>query len=106
MELTRFPKANVEHDLLAEVLRVDVEATTSETRNPRQQALAKVLRKALDLDPGQAELMIKTLKNYLKTFDNRDDDFVRMAEYMPYRIANCGYWYACHFFFLVSTHHS
>ena len=51
-----------------------------------------MLRKAVDIDPGKAPAMIEMLKTYLKTFDNRDDDFSNMNEYMPYRIANCGYW--------------
>ena len=58
----------------------------------RQGVLAVALRKAIDMDPVQAPLMIETLKKYLETFDNRDDDFEKMEEYMPYRIPNCGYW--------------
>jgi hypothetical protein len=58
----------------------------------RQKALAVVLRKAIDIDPEQAPAMIEMLKNYLATFDNIGGDFTRMEEYMPYRIANCGYW--------------
>lgn len=81
-----------EHDVLAEVLRLDIEPSTFESRNVRQKTLAVALRKAIDMDPVQAPTVIETLKRYLETFDDRDDDFTRMEEYMPYRIANCGYW--------------
>ena len=81
-----------EHEVLAEVLRLDIEPSTLEPRNVRQKNLAQQLRKAIDTDPAQAPAMIEMLKTYLSTFDNLDDDFARMEEYMPYRIANCGYW--------------
>jgi hypothetical protein len=58
----------------------------------RHKNLAQELRKAIDMDPVQAPAMVEMLKTYLSTFDNLDDDFTRMEEYMPYRIANCGYW--------------
>lgn len=63
-----------------------------ESGNVRQKSLAVVLRKAIDIDPEQAPAMIEMLRNYLATFDNISGDFTRMEEYMPYRIANCGYW--------------
>ncbi|TGO51061.1 hypothetical protein BCON_0170g00300 [Botryotinia convoluta] len=81
-----------EHSALAEVLKIDVQPSDFTSKNVRQSALATVLRKAIDLDPEKAPRMIETLQDYLANFDIRDDDFDRMEEYMPYRVANCGYW--------------
>ncbi|TGO39560.1 hypothetical protein BHYA_0051g00010 [Botrytis hyacinthi] len=81
-----------EHSALTEVLEIDVQPSDFISKNARQSALAAVLRKAIDLDPEKAPKMIETLRDYLATFDSRDDDFDRMEEYMPYRVANCGYW--------------
>ncbi|TGO14839.1 hypothetical protein BTUL_0047g00010 [Botrytis tulipae] len=81
-----------EHSALAEVLKIDVQPSDFTSKNARQSTLATVLRKAIDLDPEKAPRMIETLQDYLATFDSRDDDFDRMEEYMPYRVANCGYW--------------
>ncbi|KAF7868765.1 uncharacterized protein EAF02_009501 [Botrytis sinoallii] len=86
-----------EHSALAEVLRIDVQPSDFTSKNVRQSALATVLRKAIDLDPEKAPRMIETLQDYLATFDSRDDDFDRMEEYMPYRVANCGYWISSYF---------
>ncbi|KAF3480687.1 uncharacterized protein GIQ15_06034 [Arthroderma uncinatum] len=86
-----------EHDSLARVLRLDIDPSTFKPDNVRQAALAPLIRKAIDMDPAQAPLMIKTLKNYLKTFDNCGDDFEKMDKYMPYRIPNCGYWISSFF---------
>lgn len=86
-----------EHDVLADVLRLDFELSTFEPRNVRQKTLAQELRKAIDMDPVQAPAMLEMLKTYLATFDNLDDDFARMEDYMPYRIGNCGYWMSSYF---------
>ncbi|KAJ5631944.1 hypothetical protein N7490_008283 [Penicillium lividum] len=86
-----------EHDKLAKVLRIDIDPSTLMWENPRQRALSKILRKAIDIDEKQAFSMIKMLKTYLATFDNIDGDFIRMESYMPYRIANCGYWMSSYF---------
>ncbi|OQD62687.1 hypothetical protein PENPOL_c011G03526 [Penicillium polonicum] len=86
-----------EHDELAKVLQLDIDPSMFESGNVRQRSLAVVLRKAIDIDPEQAPAMIEMLKNYLATFDNIGGDFTRMEEYMPYRIANCGYWMSSYF---------
>lgn len=68
------------------------------TRQPSSQemcakkTLAVVLRNAIDIEPEQAPVMIEMLKTYLATFDNIGGEFTRMEDYMPFRIANCGYW--------------
>ncbi|PWY80449.1 terpenoid synthase [Aspergillus sclerotioniger CBS 115572] len=49
------------------------------------------------MDPEKAPAMIEMLKTYLATFDNIGGDFTRMEEYMPHRIANCGYWMSSYF---------
>ncbi|CCD51765.1 BcSTC6, similar to sesquiterpene cyclase [Botrytis cinerea T4] len=81
-----------EHIALAEVLKIDVQPSDFTSKNLRQRELATSLRKAIDLDLEKAPKMIENLQHYLATFDNRDDDFDRMEEYMRYRVANCGYW--------------
>ncbi|KAK2872114.1 hypothetical protein FQN49_002557 [Arthroderma sp. PD_2] len=80
-----------EHDNLAKAICLDIDPSTFKPDNVRQGVLAGLLRRAIDMDPVQAPLMIEMLKNYLKTFDNCNDDFETMEEYMPYRIPNCGY---------------
>ncbi|KAI1261184.1 isoprenoid synthase domain-containing protein, partial [Xylariaceae sp. FL1019] len=90
-------QANKCHEALSECLRLDVNPEDHETADVRQKTLAVVLRKAIDIDPGQGDLLVKTLREYLATFDCRDDDFETMAQYMPYRIANCGYWMSSFF---------
>lgn len=81
-----------QHELLKKVLTTDIDSKTFEFQNDRQVLLANILQKAIQMDPEAAPTMIQNLRNYLDTFDNRDDDFDTMSEYMPYRIANCGYW--------------
>ncbi|KAJ6780124.1 hypothetical protein PWT90_03837 [Aphanocladium album] len=86
-----------QHQLLAEVLRVDIDPLKYKPANVRQQTLARLLQAAIALDNDKASSMVETLRNYLATFDNRDDDFDSMSEYMPYRISNCGYWISSYF---------
>lgn len=85
-------KACKEHEKLGKVLDVDVKPVDYQSGNVREQSLAALLRRAIDIDPVRAPKMVETLQQYLATFDSRNDDFDSMAEYMPYRIANCGYW--------------
>ncbi|OOG00065.1 hypothetical protein ASPCADRAFT_512610 [Aspergillus carbonarius ITEM 5010] len=85
------------HDELATALRLDIDPSKLESDNPRLKALAGVLRKTIDMDPEKAPAMIQMLKTYLATFDNVGGDFTRMEEYMPHRIANCGYWMSSYF---------
>ncbi|CAI7607470.1 unnamed protein product [Penicillium glandicola] len=88
---------HISHDELAKVFQLDIEPSKFETGNVRQKSLAGMLRKSIDIDPEQAPAMIEILRNYLATFDNIGSDFTRMEEYMPYRIANCGYWLSSYF---------
>jgi hypothetical protein len=44
------------------------------------------------MDLIQASSLIEMLRTYLATFDNVGGDFTQMEEYMPYRIANYGFW--------------
>ncbi|KAJ5184525.1 Terpenoid synthase [Penicillium cf. griseofulvum] len=86
-----------EHDEMAKVLRLDIDQSMFKSGNMRQKTLAAVLRKAIDIDPAQAPTMIKMLKKYLATFDSIGGVFTRMEDYMPYRIANSGYWMSSYF---------
>ncbi|KAJ5162612.1 Terpenoid synthase [Penicillium coprophilum] len=86
-----------EHDEMAKVLRLDIEESMFKSGNLRQRSLAAVLRKAIDIDPKQAPTMIQMLKKYLATFDSVGGAFTRMEDYMPYRIANSGYWMSSYF---------
>ncbi|KAH9895501.1 isoprenoid synthase domain-containing protein [Xylariomycetidae sp. FL2044] len=90
-------QANAAHVVLAGALRLDIDPARYKAENIRQKALANLMRTAIDADPQQAELMVRTLRDYLATFNSRDDDFDTMKEYMPYRIANCGYWISSFF---------
>ncbi|KAF5011447.1 hypothetical protein FDECE_2436 [Fusarium decemcellulare] len=90
-------QACTEHKILAEVLKIDINPSGVSAKNVRQSALAEVLRKAIDYDPMLAPKMIETLNHYLETFDNRDDDFDCMRDYIPFRVANCGYWISSFF---------
>ncbi|CCD54927.1 BcSTC5, similar to sesquiterpene cyclase [Botrytis cinerea T4] len=90
-------EAMEQHELLKKVLTTDIDSKTFEFQNDRQVLLANILQKAIQMDPEAAPTMIQTLRNYLDTFDNRDDDFDTMSDYMPYRIANCGYWISSYF---------
>ncbi|PHH78251.1 hypothetical protein CDD82_3147 [Ophiocordyceps australis] len=69
----------------------------TEELNYNERALISLLRRAIDTEPSAGPRMIEMLREYLQNFDNRDDDFSRMADYMPYRIANCGYWMSSFF---------
>lgn len=73
------------------MLRTDIDPATLQAKNIRQKLMAQVLREGIDIDPEAAPVMIRTLLDYIMTFDNCDDDFDDLAEYMPYRILNCGY---------------
>lgn len=84
--------ACIVHEELSKVIREDIDPTTLETQNVRQKALAVQLRKAMDMDP-EAPAMIEMLRTYLATFDNVSGHFTNIEEYVPHRIANCGYWY-------------
>jgi hypothetical protein len=86
------PQACREHAELARVIREDIDPEAVEPRNLRQKSLAVVLRKAIDMDPDTAPSMVEMLRTYLTTFDNVAGTFNNMDEYMPHRIANCGYW--------------
>lgn len=77
---------------LANVLQINIDPSSLDPKNKRQIALARALRRSIDIDQDKAPKMIETLQHYLATFDCQDDDFDRMDNYMPYRIANCGYW--------------
>jgi hypothetical protein len=84
--------ATEQHELLKKVLIVNIDPDTFEFQNERQVLLANILQKAIQIDPEAAPTMIQTLRDYLETFDSRDDDFDNMSDYIPYRIINCGYW--------------
>jgi hypothetical protein len=86
-----FNEAMHEHEILAEVLRLDIDPATLIPKNARQKLLAEVVRKAIDMDPDAAPAMLKMLTNYILTFDNADEDFDDMEKYIPFRIPNCGY---------------
>jgi hypothetical protein len=87
-----FNAAMREHEILAEVLRLDIDPTTLIPKNARQKLLAEVVRKAIDTDPDAAPAMLKMLTNYILTFDDCDEGFNEMEKYIPFRIPNCGYW--------------
>ncbi|KAM3088695.1 hypothetical protein ACMFMG_000327 [Clarireedia jacksonii] len=80
-----------QHELLKMVPAIHFDPNTFEFQNNPQVLLANILQKAIHMDPEAAPAMIQTLRNYLETFDDRDDDFDIMTEYMSHRIANCGY---------------
>ncbi|KAJ5833987.1 Terpenoid synthase [Penicillium robsamsonii] len=86
-----------EHDEMAKVLRLDIDQSMFVSGNLRQKSLALVLRKAIDIDPAQAPTMVNMLRKYLATFDSVGGVFTRMEDYMPYRIANSGYWMSSYF---------
>ncbi|RAL03065.1 terpene synthase family protein [Aspergillus ibericus CBS 121593] len=95
MDHTEACKAHAE---LAAILRLDIDPSSIDSNNnPRLKALAEVLRKTIDIDPAKAPAMIEMLKTYLATFDNVAGNFTRLEEYMPHRIANCGYWMSSYF---------
>ena len=87
-----FNEAMDEHEILAEVLRLDINPTALIPKNARQKLLAEVVRKAIDMDPDAVPAMLKMLTTYLLTFDNTDEEFDDIEKYIPFRIPNCGYW--------------
>ncbi|KAJ5961363.1 uncharacterized protein N7479_008513 [Penicillium vulpinum] len=86
-----------EHDEMLKVLQLNIDQSIFESGSMRQKALAVVLQKAIDIDPKEAPTMIKELRKYLATFDCIGGDFTQMEDYMPYRIANSGYWMSSYF---------
>ncbi|PQE31471.1 geranylgeranyl pyrophosphate synthase protein [Rutstroemia sp. NJR-2017a WRK4] len=67
--------ATEQHELLKKVLNVNIDPDTFEFQNERQVLLANILQKAIQMDPEAAPTMVQTLRDYLETFDSRDDDF-------------------------------
>ncbi|PHH73651.1 hypothetical protein CDD80_3656 [Ophiocordyceps camponoti-rufipedis] len=85
-----------EHDVLAQVIRLDIQPS-DRFENIRQRTLAPLLRQAIDIDPEAGPVLVEVLRDYIKTFDDRNHDFSTMAEYMPFRINHCGYWLSSYF---------
>ncbi|POR31036.1 Terpene synthase [Tolypocladium paradoxum] len=86
-----------EHDVLREVLRLDVDPSSLNPKNKRQKTLASVIRQAIDIDPTRAAGMLEVVTGFLDAVDSKDDDFNCMEDYEAYRIANCGYWMSSYF---------
>ncbi|KAG9252302.1 isoprenoid synthase domain-containing protein [Emericellopsis atlantica] len=80
-----------EHELLAQMLTVDIDPSTFAAVNRRQSALARILRLAIDMDPAQGPALVKTLQTYLEAYDSTSVNFDKFEEYSAFRILNSGY---------------
>lgn len=60
--------------------------------NPKHLQLLGFLQQFIATDPEAAPQVCYEYEVYLKAVDSSDKEFVTMADWVPYRIPNCGYW--------------
>ena len=60
--------------------------------NARETIFGLLVQKASAMDLKAAPKMVDVLSNYFQTFDSSNEEFVCMDKYIPYRVANSGYW--------------
>lgn len=82
-----------EHRALSEIIGCNVDPRNPSLEGPRQRALARVLKLAIDMDPTEAPRLVETLRNYLEMYDGKKEKFSRMEDYAQYRLLNSGFAY-------------
>ncbi|KAL7949232.1 isoprenoid synthase domain-containing protein [Trichoderma barbatum] len=88
-------KTNDAHTELIAVFRLAAKGgdiDMAQVANPKHMQLLGFLKKFIATDPEAALQVCVEYENYLKAVDSSDKEFVTMAEWVPYRIPNCGYW--------------
>lgn len=96
-------QAMKEHRALSEVISCDVDPNNSSLRGPRQRALARVVRLAIDMDLTEGPRLVETLRNYLETYDGEKQEFSRMEDYARYRLLNSGFAYVVDYLLFTET---
>ncbi|KAF7592310.1 hypothetical protein BBP40_000366 [Aspergillus hancockii] len=86
------------HDILKSTMDLEKLINSQVSQfNAREALFGLLVQKAAAIDPKSAPRVIQVLSDYLDTFDSSGEDFIKMEDYNPYRVGNCGYWISSFF---------
>ncbi|TFK35720.1 isoprenoid synthase domain-containing protein [Crucibulum laeve] len=88
-----------DHEILRQGLHREFDSNpdTGKTVGVKKQYMREAREGMLALDPKDTPALLDTLDKYLKEYDNSDEKFKTIEEYLPYRIPNAGYRVCSHF---------